>query len=168
MRKGYERKTSWSRPLAEFVHTAIDTVVTRQGFGQSGLILFWEEIVGERLAAISQPVKMQWPARGRAGTPDNGAAAATLVIRVESGFALEMQHLAPIIIERINAHFGWRSVSRLLLKQGPIEARPRARAVARVPDEAAETATEKLVGDVRDESLRQALTRLGARVLGGS
>ena len=168
MRKGYARKTSWSRPLAEFVHTAIDPVVTRQGFGQSGLILFWEEIVGERLAAISRPVKMQWPARGRDGTAGNGAAAATLIIRVESGFALEMQHLAPIIIERINAHFGWRSVSRLLLKQGPIAARPRARQVARVPDEAAKTAAEKLVGPVGDEPLRQALTRLGARVLGGS
>jgi hypothetical protein len=168
MRKSRAGKTSWSRPLAEFVHTAINPVVMRQGFGQSSLILFWDEIVGERLAAISQPVKMQWPARGRDGPPENGAAAATLIIRVESGFALEMQHLAPIIIERVNAHFGWRSVSRLLLKQGPIEARPRARQVARVPDKAAETAAEKLVGPVGDEPLRQALTRLGARVLGGS
>jgi hypothetical protein len=168
MRKSRAGKTSWSRPLAEFVHTVINPVVARQGFGQSGLILFWEEIVGERLAAISQPVKMQWPARGRDGAADKGAAAATLVVRVESGFALEMQHLAPIIIERINAHFGWRGVSRLLLKQGPIEARSRARAVARVSDEAAEKAAEKLVGPVGDEALRQALTRLGTRVLGGS
>src|SRR5208337_4216072 len=123
MRKGNARKTPWSRPLADFVHTAIDPVVARQGFGQSGLILFWDAIVGERLAAISQPVKMQWPARGRDRAADNGAATATLIIRVESGFALEMQHLAPIIIERINAHFGWRSVSRIQLKQGPLAAR---------------------------------------------
>jgi hypothetical protein len=166
MRKSRSAKTPWSRPLAEFVQTAIDPVVTRRGFGQSGLISFWEEIVGERLAAISQPVRMQWPARGRNGGADDSAAAATLVVQVESGFALEMQHLAPIIIERVNAHFGWRSVARLLLKQGPVAARPRARPVARGPDEAAETAAEKLVGPVGDEPLRQALTRLGARVLG--
>jgi hypothetical protein len=159
MWKGNARKTPWSRPLADFVHTAIDPVVARQGFGQSGLILFWDAIVGERLAAISQPVKMQWPARGRDRTADNGAATATLIIRVESGFALEMQHLAPIIIERINAHFGWRSVSR------PLAARKLARPMARAPDEAAEAAAEKLVGPVTDEPLRQALTRLGARVL---
>ncbi|MGA7657250.1 MAG: DciA family protein [Methylocella sp.] len=165
MRKGNARKTPWSRPLADFVHTAIDPVVARQGFGQSGLILFWDAIVGERLAAISQPVKMQWPARGRDRAADNGAATATLIIRVESGFALEMQHLAPIIIERINAHFGWRSVSRIQLKQGPLAARKPARNVARAPDAAAEAAAEKLVGPVMDEPLRQALTRLGARVL---
>jgi hypothetical protein len=165
MRKGSAGKIPWSRPLADFVQTAIDPVVMRQGFGQSGLILFWDDIVGERLAAISQPVKMQWPARGRDRAADNGTAPATLIIRVESGFALELQHLAPIIIERVNAHFGWRCVSRILLKQGPIAARPPARQAACVPDKAAETAAEELVGAVADEPLRQALTRLGARVL---
>ena len=76
-----------------------------------------------------------------------------------------MQHLAPVIIERVNAHFGWRCVSRIALKQGPLAARPPARQAARVPDKAAETAAEALVGGVTEEPLRQALTRLGARVL---
>src|ERR1700730_13371008 len=112
MRKRRPGKIPWSRPLADLVQTAIDPVVTRQGFGQSGLILFWDDIVGERLAAISQPVKLQWPPRGRDRAADNGMAPATLVIRVETGFALELQHLAPVLIERVNAHFGWRCVSR--------------------------------------------------------
>ncbi len=168
MRKGHSGKNSWSRPLAEFVQTAIDPVVTRQGFGQSGLILFWDDIVGERFAAISQPVKMQWPPRGRNGAVDNGPAPATLIIRVETGFALELQHLAPVLIERVNAHFGWHCVSRILLKQGPIAARPPARPTARAPGKAAVAAAEKLAGNVTDEPLRQALTRLGARVLSTS
>jgi hypothetical protein len=168
MRKRRPGNFSWSRPLAEFVQTAIDPVVTRQGFGQSSLILYWDDIAGERLAAISQPVKMQWPARGRGPVAENGAAPATLIIRVETGFALELQHLAPILIERVNAHFGWRCVSRILLKQGPIAARPPARPVASVPSKAAEMAAEKLVGNDMDEPLRLALTRLGARVLSAS
>jgi hypothetical protein len=165
MRKARLGKNPWSRPLADFVQAAIDPVVARQGFGQSNLILFWDDIVGERLAAISQPVRMQWPPRGRVRGVDPSPAPATLAIRVESGFALELQHLAPLIIERINAHFGWRCVSRLVLKQGPIAARPPARPAARAPSEAAETAAARLVGDVADEPLRQALMRLGARVL---
>ena len=165
MRKGRSGKSSWSRPLAEFVQTAIDPVMTRQGFGHSSLILFWDDIAGERLAAISRPVKLQWPARGRDRPSDNASAPATLVIRVESGFALELQHLAPVIVERVNAHFGWRCVSRLLLKQGPIAARPLARKAVRGTDKAAETAAEKLLGDGLEEPLRQALTHLGARVL---
>jgi|SRR5579875_2250474 hypothetical protein len=168
MQKGRSSKYSWSRPLAEAVQSAIDPVVARQGFGQSGLILFWDDIAGERLAAISQPLKLQWPPRGRDRTSGHGETAATLVLQVESGFALELQHLAPVLIERVNAHFGWRCVSRILLKQGPLAGRAPSRPAARTPDKAAEMAAEKLVGEVTDEPLRQALTRLGARVLANS
>lgn len=169
MRKGRSDKISWAQPLAKFVQPAIDPVVRRQGFGQSSLVLFWDDIAGERLAAVSQPIKMQWPPRGHDRTLDNGASAATLIVRVESGFALEFQHLAPILIERVNAHFGWRCISRILLKQGPIAARrPLPQHAVCPPAKAAELAAEKLVGDVREEPLRQALTRLGARVLAGA
>jgi hypothetical protein len=160
-------KIPWSRPLADLVQTAIDPVLRRHGFGPSDLVLFWDDIVGERLAAMSQPVKLRWPARQHGRAAENGAAPATLIVRVETGFALELQHLAPIVIERVNAHFGWHGVSRLLLKQGPIAAPPLARQGPRPLDKAAETAAETIVGSVLDEPLRLALTRLGARVLAG-
>ncbi|MGA7385250.1 MAG: DciA family protein [Methylocella sp.] len=159
-------KIPWSRPLADLVQTAIDPVLRRQGFGQSGLVLFWDDIVGERLAAVSQPVKVQWPVRQHRAA-ENGPVPATLIVRVESGFALELQHLAPIVIERVNAHSGWRCISRLLLKQGPVAAPPLARLAPRPLDKAAEAAAETIVGRVMDEPLRLALTRLGARVLAG-
>ncbi|MGQ0444420.1 MAG: DUF721 domain-containing protein [Beijerinckiaceae bacterium] len=162
------RKNPWSRPLADLVQSAIDPVLRRKGFGQSELVLFWDEIVGERLAAMSQPVKVLWPAGKRDRAAGNGSAPATLVVRVETGFALELQHLAPIVIERVNAHFGWRCISRLLLKQGPITAPLPARRGVRPLDKDAETAAETIVGRVTDEPLRLALTRLGARVLAGT
>jgi hypothetical protein len=81
---------------------------------------------------------------------------------------LELQHLAPLVIERVNAHFGWRCISRLLLKQGPVAAPPLARHGVLPLDKAAEAAAETIVGSVMDEPLRLALTRLGARVLTGS
>ena len=159
------RKNPWSRPLADLVQTAIDPILRRQGFGQSCLVLFWDEIVGEKLAAMSQPVKVQWPASKRDWAADNGSAPATLIVRVETGFALELQHLAPIVIERVNAHFGWRCISRLLLKQGPIAAPLPARHGVRPLDKDAETAAETIVGNGVDEPLRQALVRLGACAL---
>jgi hypothetical protein len=167
MWKRHPGKIPWSRPLADLVQTAIDPVLRRQGFGNSGLVLFWDDIVGERLAAISQPVKVRWPVRQHGRAAENDPVPATLIVRVETGFALELQHLAPLVIERVNAHFGWRCVSRLLLKQGPVAAPPLARHVARPLDKAAETAAETIVGGVMDEPLRLALTRLGARVLAG-
>ena len=167
MRKRHPGKIPWSQPLADLIQTAIDPVLRRQGFGPSGLVLLWDDIVGERLAAMSRPVKVRWPVRQHRRAAENDLVPATLIVRVESGFALELQHLAPIVIERVNAHFGWRCVSRLLLKQGPVAAPPLARHGPRPSDKVAETAAETIVGSVMDEPLRLALTRLGARVLAG-
>ena len=48
----------------------------------------------------------------------------TLHLQVAPGLALEVQHREPVLVERINAFFGYRAVARLALKQGP----PRAHA----------------------------------------
>jgi hypothetical protein len=167
MRNRRTGKVPWSRPLADLVQTAIDPVLARQGFGETCLVLFWDEIVGERLASVSRPVRVRWPARRHDRAAENDCAPATLIVRVEAGFALELQHLASVVIERVNAHFGWRCVSRLVLMQGPIPAPPFLRRVVRPTDKAAEMAAETIVGNDVDEPLRQALTRLGACVLAG-
>ncbi len=52
-----------------------------------------------------------------------------LVVRTESAFALEMQHLAPIVIERVNTYYGWRCIGRIVLKQGPVHAAEKKRPV---------------------------------------
>ena len=154
-----------ARPLADLVGPAIGPVLARRGFGQSQLVTFWDEIVGKRLAAMSQPIKLQWPAGPR---PEDGTkgASATLVVRVESGFALELQHCADLVIERVNAHFGWRCVSRLAFRQGPVPrpAVPRARGPV---DPLAVREAADLVRAVEHEPLRLALGRLGAHVLSG-
>jgi hypothetical protein len=165
MQKFEPRKSSWSRPLADLVGGAMDPVLARQGFGQSNIILYWEDIVGERIASASQPLKLQWPPRGKNPNPGRVIEPASLVIKVESGFALELQHLAPVIIERVNAHLGWKCVGRLLLKQGPVLHREalKRRILPISPDAMAEA--EKTVTNIGNPDLRNALARLGARVL---
>jgi hypothetical protein len=168
MRNRRVGKAPWSKPLGELVRSAIDPVLARRGFGLTGIVLHWDEIVGERLAAMSRPVKVQWPARRGSPGTENGPARAALVVRVETAGALELQHLAPVVIERVNAYFGWQCIARLVLMQGPVAALPAARhAEVRVVDKAAEAAAADIAGEIRDEALRQALVRLGARVLAG-
>jgi hypothetical protein len=153
--------SSWSRPLADLVDAAIDPVLARQGFGESQIVLYWEDIVGERLAAMSEPLALKWPPRGPARTEH---APATLVVRVESGFALELQHLAAIVIERVNGYLGFACVDRLALRQGPVARRTQAR--KRVTPSAQAVATaEAMVQDVSEGPLREALARLGAQVI---
>jgi len=157
------RRRPWSRPLADLVGAAIDPVLARQGFGESDLILFWEDIVGGRLAAMSEPIKLRWPPRGasRSAAPEP----ATLVVRVESGFALELQHSSGVVIERVNAHLGWNCVGRIVLKQGPLARRESPKTRRPEPSAATRAAAEAHVGDIGDSALRQALARLGAHVL---
>ncbi|MGP8233745.1 MAG: DUF721 domain-containing protein [Methylovirgula sp.] len=155
-------RAPWSRPLADLVHAAIDPVLARQGFGESQIVLYWEDIVGERLAAMSEPLALKWPPRGK--TPREHAPA-TLVVRVESGFALELQHLAGIVIERVNAHLGFACVDRIALRQGPLLRKNARKARPAPPSEAQIAAAAAIVGDIAETPLRQALTRLGARII---
>ena len=46
---------------------------------------------------------------------------ATLVLRVEGPAALEVQHQAPQIIERINSYFGYRAIEDIRILQAPLE-----------------------------------------------
>lgn len=156
----FKRRT---RPLAELVEGCIAPVLAAQGFAASDIVVGWPEIVGARLAPFSEPVKVQWPRRP--GGPDMPAEPATLVVRVESAFALEVQHLAPIIIERVNARYGWRCIGRLTFRQGPV-GRDRGPKPARhdpSPELVAKTAAE--LGPFENAGLRDALARLGAGIV---
>jgi hypothetical protein len=155
------------KPLADFVDKCLGPALAAQGFAASNVIVAWPEIAGERLAPFSRPVKLEWPRRSRLD-PGARPEPATLVVQVESAFALEMQHLAPLLIERINAHYGWRCVGRIVLKQGPV---PRPKPKPATPAELTVEERERLAGKtagVADEPLREALDRLGAAVVGAN
>jgi hypothetical protein len=160
------QKYSKPVPLADFVRAAVDPVLAKQGFGESSLILHWDDIVGERVAACSEPIKLQWPPRPAKRPPDAVVEPATLVLRVSGAMALEIQHMGPILIERVNSHLGWRAVGKLAIRQGPLS---KANRPARIgpPDPQALAEAEVATEGVEDEDLRKALARLGARALRG-
>jgi len=163
------KKISRPVPLADLVGAAVDPVVAKLGFGQSSLILHWEDIVGARLAAGCEPIKLQWPPRPAKNLPDPQRAPepATLVLRATGAMVLEIQHSTGTLIERVNAHLGWRAVGRIAIRQGPLTrgSRPARRPP---PDEEALLRAAQAVEGVEDEALRKALVLLGARTLGGA
>jgi hypothetical protein len=129
----------------------------RQGFASAELVTRWPDIVGPDIAAHSEPVRMQWPraADGRDQEP------ATLVLRVEGPAAIEIQHLAGAILERVNRFFGWPAVDRVAIRQAPLK-RPKPRPARRI--DPAETARIADTLPIEDEGLKQALARLGAAI----
>jgi len=146
------------RPLSELLNATLVDVLKAQGFASTEIISRWPDIVGPEIAVHSEPLKINWPRPVGTETPEP----ATLVLRVEGPAALEIQHLAAVILERVNRFFGWQAIGRLALRQAPLRHRERPKPHAADPFLAAEVA--ETLPDIKDENLRQALGRLGAAI----
>lgn len=147
------------KPLAELIDSCIGPAFAAQGFASTDILAAWPEIVGERLARYCRPAKLEWPRRRRA-EDGSGPEPGTLVVRVEGVFAIELQHLAPVVVQRINAHYGWACVGKIVLKQDRVGQRGTASATRGI-DPARRGEVAKAVSAIEDPGLREALDRLG-------
>jgi hypothetical protein len=158
----------WNRgaaPLGDFVSGLVAPALARQGLGETSLVTDWTEIVGASIAARCRPIEVQWPPRASRRDPDAPVAPATLVLRVEGAFALEAQHSTAAIIERVNSHLGWRCIGKIAFRQGPLDAAPGRRPKASPPSARAKEQAQKYAAPIEAEELRDAMARLGARVI---
>lgn len=149
--------------LADLIDACLGSALSAQGFARSSLIMGWDDIVGEDLAGRCAPLKVDWPRS--AGLPGDAPQPGTLVVRVEGAFALDVQHLAPVIVEKVNAHLGWRCIGKLVLKQGPLPRKARKEPPPPPLDASEKAALAGRLDKVADEKLRAALDRLGENVI---
>jgi hypothetical protein len=84
----------------------------RFGFVQSSVVSRWKEIVGEKYATVSAPESIRFPQGKRAE--------GTLTLTIARAHAPMMQHVEPVIIERVNRFFGYTAVTRIVLRPGDI------------------------------------------------
>lgn len=154
-----------ARPLAEFLDVCLSPSLAAQGFASSDIIMAWPEIAGERLAAFTQPLKIEWKRKAPHADPEARPEPATLVIRVESAFALEMQHLTPTIIDRVNTYYGWRCIGKIVLKQGPVRRVEKKRPAPPVLTPAAREKVDQAIQPIEEEALKAALDRLGQAIV---
>ena len=147
------------RPVAAMVPRITGRAFGRRGLAEAGLIAEWPEIVGAELAAVCRPQRLSFPRRDRRGE-------GTLGLRVALGHATVLQHLEPLIVERVNGFFGYRAVARLRLHQAPLPPqRPVAREEAAPLPAAAEAELDARLDSIGDSQLRGALQRLGRALL---
>jgi hypothetical protein len=152
-------------PLGEFLAQLVAPALARQGLGETSLVTDWTEIAGAHIAKSCRPIEVQWPPRASHRNPDAPVGPATLILRVEGAFALEAQHSAAVIIERVNAHLGWRCIGKVAFRQGPLDGAPRRAPRAGPPSARAKELAGQYAAPIEAEDLREALTRLGARVI---
>ncbi len=133
------------------------SLCARQGFAQVEVVTRWRDIVGPALADHCLPERLAF---------SQGDGPGTLHVVAGSAFALELQHLSPQLLERINGYFGFPAVARLAIRQAPVAAAKSRRKPPRPALSAAEQAAlSDLVRPVQDEGLKTALGRLGAAVM---
>ena len=149
---------SFPRPLSELLGSTLSDALKQQGFASSEIVARWRDIVGAEIAAHSEPMKINWP---RAGGDEPEPA--ILMLRVEGPAALEIQHLSAVILERVNRFFGWQAIGRIALRQAPLHRREPPKTPA-PPDPAEAARIAETLPEIEDESLRQALARLGAAI----
>lgn len=155
------RRRGGVRAIGATVAALTRKAVGQRGFAHAAIITDWPLIVGEELARTAQPERLSYPAGKRNG--------ATLHIRAAGPVAMALAHLEPIVIERINRHFGYRAVERIRLMQAPLAVARQPRDVrkpTRRPLEPEERRRlDRIVAGVEDSELRLRLDRLGEAIL---
>ncbi|HAD87832.1 MAG TPA: DUF721 domain-containing protein [Rhodospirillaceae bacterium] len=131
----------------------------RRGFAEGDVIRHWPEIAGDLLARHTLPDRITFPRGQRTG--------GLLHLQVgTSAVATEVQHLEPLIVEKINAYFGYGAVKAIHIFQRPLP--PRAAEETPPParlSAAEQSSLERDLAAVTDPDLRDALEGLGKAVM---
>ena len=154
--------------LGRVIGRITDPALRKRGFVHAGVVNRWDAIVGAELSRVSAPRRISWPARRQAEP-------GVLHVRVESARATEIQHVPPLIVERVNAYFGYRAIGAVRLTQGGTGAAPGAGGVRSTPaaddrrgrGRGRPEGLDDRVARPRDPALREALAALGRRLSAG-
>ena len=157
------KKKPFATLLAVHISPVVAPALAARGLSVASLISHWPEIVGADIARFCRFERLNWPPHGAKTDPEAPRPPATLILRIDGAFAIEAQHLSRLIVERINAHLGWRCVGKAAFRQGPLPEAPAPRRVMAPSREA--LAQARAACPVEDEGLREAMAQLGARVI---
>jgi hypothetical protein len=139
-------------PTAPVAIGSLVPALTRPAFKRRSpagaqLLADWAQVVGPALAAVTAPLRLS---------------AGTLTLACAGPVAMELQHLAPELIGRINGHLGRVAVERLRFVQQSLPAR--AAAPAPRPDAPLPAPVQDRLAALPEGELRQALENLARGV----
>lgn len=144
--------------MSHMVPQVASKALGKKGLGYGKLVTDWRLIAGADLGEATAPLKLAFPRSERTD--------ATLTLEVTPARAVEVQHVLPQLIERVNAVFGYRAVARIKLVQRTQPRRP-VFANLRPLSAVEESELVQMTALVPDGGLREALERLGRAVHAG-
>ena len=144
--------------LSTMIDPMIAPSAKARGFAIGRVVSHWHEIVGD-MSSWCRPDAISFPRDSRMD--------GTLKLQIASGRGPEAQAMSDVIIDRVNANFGYRAISRISLVQTlstPMQpASPKPAPQLNSTQHDIWTLDDKLK-DVKSPELRAALRRLGSPV----
>jgi hypothetical protein len=115
---GARGRYTGARPVGTFVPKLVRETCRRRGFVNVDIVLRWREIVGDRLAGETWPVRIEWPRRRETvlrpdGTEAPGLHRTRIVVGATPARALDVEYAKGTIIDRVNGYLGYRAATEL-------------------------------------------------------
>lgn len=146
------------RAIGATVPRIADPALRKRGFVESAVIRRWAAIVGSEVAGWCTPDRVSFPRDRRTG--------ATLYLLAHGARGLELQHLEPVLLERINSVFGYSAICQISIRQGVMPEPSKGQlSPPRELNRAEESWVINQVSGLNHLQLKEALEALGRAVL---
>lgn len=126
------------QPVGSLIPRLTRPVFRKRSAAGVQILADWPEMVGPALAAVTEPLRLT---------------SGSLVLACSGPVAMELQHLAPELIARINGHLGRPAVERLRFVQQALSGAPPPRPPRKpvvLPDAVQGQLAELPAGELRD------------------
>ena len=100
------------KSLLKITENIVEKNLSRLGSIQNHIFFNWAHIAGQ-YADITIPHKIKF---GRKKNIDG-----QITIKVQNGFGLEVQYAIPLLLDQINARFGFKAISKIKIIQADIQ-----------------------------------------------
>ena len=100
------------KSLLKITENIVEKNLSRLGSIQNHIFFNWAHIAGQ-YADITIPHKIKF---GRKKNIDG-----QITIKVQNGFGLEVQYAIPLLLDQINARFGFKAISTIKIIQADIQ-----------------------------------------------
>jgi hypothetical protein len=140
-------------------HNIIDNLVStlfrKRGFRDSRIITEWNLIIGPDLAQISSPLQIDFADENKPGI---------LRLAVMGSASVEIHHMIPTIIDRVNAFCGYKAIDRVSLVHHYFDMKiPLPKTLSKTKEQIAPSLGEE-VENITNDDLKKALLGLGQAI----
>ncbi len=158
MSKPTKTRTNKMARLSTMIDPMIAPSAKARGFSIGRIVSHWHDIVGD-MSSWCRPDAVSFPPDSRTD--------GTLKLQIASGRGPQAQAMSHVIIDRVNANFGYPAISRISLVQTlstPLQPATSKPGLQLNQDRHDIWALDDKLKDVKSPELRAALRRLGSSI----